>query len=80
MEDINDEEGLKGSVEHVLCTTDLGLQRVVRSSKEGEPERQTSMLLKPKVALESMIEGLQEERITVKVQELAPNGQWTDLG
>lgn len=78
MEDVNG-GGLKVGVEHVLCTTDLGLQRVVKSSKEGESEWQTSMLLKPKVALESMIEGLQDMKMTespagMDVHELPPNG------
>jgi len=80
MADINDDERLKAGVEHVLCTTDLGLQRVVKSSKEGEPAWETSsLLLKPKVALESMIEGLQDvisespRPVDMKVQELTPN-------
>jgi hypothetical protein len=78
MEDVNG-GGLKVGVEHVLCTTDLGLQRVVKSSKEGESEWQTSMLLKPKVALESMIEGLQDMKMTespagMDMHELPPNG------
>ena len=58
MDDINGEEGLKAGVERVLCTTDLGLQRVVKLSKGDESEWQTTRLLKPKVALESTIEGL----------------------
>ena len=58
MDDINGEEGLKAGVEQVLCTTDLGLQRVVKLSKGDETEWQTTMLLKPKVALESTIESL----------------------
>lgn len=49
--------------DHVLCTTDLGLRRIVKLSKdksatEGE-DMQTSVLLKPKVALHSVIEGLE---------------------
>jgi hypothetical protein len=58
MEDVNGKVGLKAGVDHVLCTIDLGLQRIVKLSKEGESEWQISMLLKPKVVLESMIEGL----------------------
>lgn len=79
MEDVNGEGGLKAGVEHVVCTTDLGLQRVVKSSKEGESAYQTSMLLKPKVALESMIEGLKDVKISespadMDVHELIPDG------
>lgn len=79
MDDVNSAGGLKTGVEHVLCTTDLGLQRIVKSSKEGEPAWQTSMLLKPKVALESMIEGLHDVKITespsgMEVHDLTPNG------
>jgi hypothetical protein len=76
MEDVNGGEGsLKAGVEHVLCTTDLGLQRVVRSG--GEPAWQTTVLLKPKVALESMIDGLQDIKITespagMEVHKLTP--------
>jgi hypothetical protein len=63
MDDVNGGK-LRAGVEHVLCTTDLGLQRVVKSSKDGEPALETTMLLKPKVALESMIEGLHDVKIT----------------
>jgi hypothetical protein len=79
MEDVNGEGASRAAVEHVLCTTDLGLQRVVKTSKEGDSAAQTSMLLKPKVALESMIEGLQDIKISespggMEVHELIPNG------
>jgi hypothetical protein len=85
MEDVNGEgakkvEG-KATVEHVLCTTDLGLQRVVNLLKEGEEAWQTTMLLKPKVALESVMENLEveEKQITespesMEEHELTPNG------
>ena len=81
MEDVNGDGNLKAGVEHVLCTTDLGLQRVVRSSsKDGIPTWQTKVLLKPKVALESMIEGLHDIKITdspagMEGHELTPDGQ-----
>jgi hypothetical protein len=68
-------------VEHVLCTTDLGLQRVAKLSKEGETPWQTTLLLKPKVALESVMENseVNEKQITespegMEVHELTPNG------
>jgi len=81
MEDVNGSDsggGLKVGVEHVLCTTDLGLQRVVKSKEEGEPVWQTNMLLKPKVALESMIEGLHDIKISespagMEAHEMIPN-------
>jgi len=79
MEDVNGEVASRAAIEYVLCTTDLGLQRVVKTSKEGDSAAQTSMLLKPKVALESMIEGLQDIKISespagMEVHELIPNG------
>jgi hypothetical protein len=92
MEDVNGNGGLKAEVEHVLCTTDLGLQRVVgksSKSKDGaaaqasssslSQQTTTTILLKPKVALESMIEGLHDIKITdspagMEGHELTPNG------
>lgn len=80
MEDVNGGGELKVGVEHVLCTTDLGLSRVVKSSlKDSEAALQTTMLLKPKVALESMVEGMHDIKITespagMEAHELMPNG------
>jgi len=84
MEDVNGEGARKvegeAAVEHVLCTTDLGLQRVVKSLKEGESPWETTMLLKPKVALESVMENseVNERQITespegMEVHELTEN-------
>ena len=63
MVDVN-EEGAHHLV-HVLCTTDLGLLRTVKTGKdvEGPEAYQTTVLLKPKVALESMLESLQEWKV-----------------
>lgn len=94
MEDVNGNGGLKAEVERVLCTTDLGLQRVVgksSKSKDGvaalasssvsssSQQTTTTILLKPKVALESMIEGLHDIKITdspagMEGHELMSNG------
>lgn len=77
------EEGVKEH-DHVLCTTDMGLRRVVKLSKdkigaEGEG-MQISMLLKPKVALHSVIEGLEgvpqpimESPASMEEHELEPS-------
>lgn len=85
MEDVNGEgarnvEG-KVAVEHVLCTTDMGLNRAVKSLKDGETSWQTTTLLKPKVALESVMENseVNEKQITespegIEVHELTSNG------
>ncbi|KZP28387.1 hypothetical protein FIBSPDRAFT_917651 [Athelia psychrophila] len=48
------EESIKKE-DHVLCTTDLGLRR----TRIWRGELQKCMLLKPKVALQSVIEGLE---------------------
>lgn len=63
MFDVNEEEGHHS--ERVLCTTDLGLQRVVKTGKdmEGAKAWQTTVLLKPKVALESTIESLHRDKV-----------------
>lgn len=63
MVDVNEEETHHS--ERVLCTTDLGLQRIVKTGKdiEGEKAWQTAVLLKPKVALESMLESLKEDKV-----------------
>ncbi|EGO26438.1 hypothetical protein SERLADRAFT_463507 [Serpula lacrymans var. lacrymans S7.9] len=44
----------------VLCPTDLGLQRLSKVSMTGEDEWDTKMLLKPKVAIESVVDSLED--------------------
>jgi hypothetical protein len=63
MEDISGQEivqsGQDGKGDRVLCTTELGLQRSVRDGpKGGEGSWRTTNLLKSKVALESVAEGM----------------------
>ncbi|KAI5991785.1 hypothetical protein EDC04DRAFT_2587261 [Pisolithus marmoratus] len=57
MEDVYN-EAASGAGARVLCTTDLGLRKRVRVSTTGEKEKQwaVTILLKPKVALESVVE------------------------
>lgn len=47
-----------GAARRVLCATDLGLRKRTRVAMTGEKEKQweIKMLLKPKVALESVVE------------------------
>ncbi|KIK93918.1 hypothetical protein PAXRUDRAFT_33808 [Paxillus rubicundulus Ve08.2h10] len=45
----------------VLCTTALGLQRSEKSTQGDTAEFKTATLLKPKVALDSVAEGLERE-------------------
>jgi hypothetical protein len=40
----------------VLCTTDLGLHRSVKASMNGQIQWQETILVKPKVVLESQLE------------------------
>ena len=63
MVDVNEEE--VSHLEHVLCTTDLGLQRIVKTGKDAEGPKayQTTVLLKPKVALESTVESLKDGEV-----------------
>lgn len=63
MVDVNREGDREdGKMDRVLCTTDLGLQLIVKVGKdvEGKEAYHTTTLLQPKVALESVIEGLVE--------------------
>lgn len=60
MEDVHGEGARKdGKTEHVLCTTDLGLQHMVKAPKDSGSGVQTTTLLKPKVVLESVIDSLE---------------------
>lgn len=59
MEDVYNEDALTHSgAKRVLCTTDLGLRKMVRLTTTGEKDKQWSVttLLKPKVALESVVD------------------------
>ena len=44
----------------VLCATDLGLRKKTRVGMTGEKQWETMVLLKPKVALESVVEIMDE--------------------
>ena len=55
-EDIGEGASPQKAADSVLCTTEVGLNRTVRASKGGKMEE--SVLLKPKVALQSVTEGL----------------------
>jgi len=44
----------------VLCPTDLGLQRLSKVSMTGEDQWDTKILLKPKVAIESVVDSLED--------------------
>ena len=55
-EDIGEGTNSQERADLVLCTTEVGLQRTVRDSKGGK--MQETVLLKPKVALRSVTEGL----------------------
>lgn len=48
------------TVSKVLCATDLGLRKKTRMGMTGEKQWETKVLLKPKVALESVIEIMDE--------------------
>lgn len=86
MEDVHAQPGPAKAGEthkdHVLCTTDLGLQRIVKLAKEKDGSGgaiQSSVLLKPKVVLHSVIESLEgvktqimESPASMATHELAP--------
>jgi len=44
----------------VLCTTDLGLSRTTRLATSGENQWDIKLLLKPKVALETVVNSMDE--------------------
>ena len=44
----------------VLCATDLGLRKKTRVGMTGEKQWETKILLKPKVALESVVDIMDE--------------------
>ncbi|KAN0081721.1 hypothetical protein V8E55_009345 [Tylopilus felleus] len=48
------------NIPKVLCATDLGLRKKTRMGMTGEKQWETKVLLKPKVALESVIEIMDE--------------------
>ena len=54
-EDIGEGASPQKAADPVLCTTEVGLNRSVRDPKGGKME---TVLLKPKVALQSVTEGL----------------------
>lgn len=58
MDDINGGRGSPKRVDHVLCTTELGLRRVARETKGERIWLDTMILLKPKVALHSVTDGM----------------------
>lgn len=64
MEDSYDDggsaKGREDNVSKVLCATDLGLRKKTRMGMTGEKQWETKVLLKPKVALESVIEIMDE--------------------
>ena len=55
-EDIGEREGSRKRADLVLCTTEVGLNRTVRDLNGGKMEE--TVLLKAKVALQSVTEGL----------------------
>jgi hypothetical protein len=58
MEDIGGEPVLRQQADRVLCTTEMGLRRVVRQTKENQSWLDSTLLLKPKVALESVADSM----------------------
>ncbi|KIJ63514.1 hypothetical protein HYDPIDRAFT_92172, partial [Hydnomerulius pinastri MD-312] len=60
-DDGNSERGVGGGAK-VLCATDLGLRKKTRVAMTGEREKQweIKVLLKPKVALESVVDIMDE--------------------
>lgn len=42
----------------VLCTTDLGLRRMTRLAPSGEKQWDNKLLLKPKVALKTVVDSM----------------------
>lgn len=61
-EDMDAIEEEEGEGELVLCTTELGLKRVVKKGHEHEAKWEVTALLKPKVALENIADGLPKFR------------------
>ncbi|KIJ66153.1 hypothetical protein HYDPIDRAFT_110334 [Hydnomerulius pinastri MD-312] len=62
MEDFEGQEGDQAG-NAVLCSTALGLQRSEKVTQGDTVEFKTATLLKPKVALESVAEGLEREDV-----------------
>ena len=67
-EDIGEGASPQRAADPVLCTTEVGLNRTVRDSKGGKMEE--SVLLKPKVALQSVTEGLPMSDGSISAQQL----------
>ena len=67
-EDIGEGASPQTAADPVLCTTEVGLNRTVRDSKGGKMEE--SVLLKPKVALQSVTEGLPMSDGSISAQQL----------
>jgi len=47
--------------ERILCTTDLGLVSAVKETADGKPRWRETILLKPRVLLESALEEIRNE-------------------
>jgi hypothetical protein len=54
MVDIGDNHASRKKVDRVLCVTEIGLQRVERQTDGNRSWMETTLLLKPKVALEAV--------------------------
>ncbi|KIM86829.1 hypothetical protein PILCRDRAFT_4707 [Piloderma croceum F 1598] len=65
MEDFGGEQVRQQQSDRVLCITEMGLQRVVRQIKENRSRPETTLLLKPKVALESVTDSMSKRGMTV---------------
>jgi hypothetical protein len=63
MEDIGGEQDRRQQSDCVLCTTEMGLERVVRQTKENRSWLETTPLLKPKVALESVTDSMSKRTV-----------------
>lgn len=56
MVDIGDNHASRKKVDRVLCVTEIGLQRVERQIDGNRSWMKTTLLLKPKVALEAVVD------------------------
>ena len=56
MEDIGGNHGFQKTEDRVLCTTEVGLRREQKQTKGDQSWMEATLLLKPKVALESIAE------------------------
>jgi len=71
MEDIGGEPVLRQQADRVLCTTEMGLRRVVRQTKENRSCFDSVLLLKPKVALESVVDSMSKHYAAEPVVTIA---------